>query len=475
MTCSTSCSSRALLAFAWRPAPAWRSLAEPRPRPAPAAADVPAATSGQASSRSRSRPRSRPPSRAAPHRPLPDREPLRLAAVPTRELLLAIEVALRQKLDLVGGDILEQFLSRHRLRWTGGLDAASRGGGPRRAGRRRGADHHGDLLAARPAADARPHHAARRHRRRPGHPLDRHGGPGGDDAPGLLGLGVIDDVKVLQEQLVTRLVGSLEAAATGRGGRAGPGLQRRPLAPAQIRYRSPLLDEHHGTRGRAPLPQPDPPARRRRGGGARGGPTAGRLGALPGARAGRGARRHAAQPAHHPGRRLPARPPGCSSAPWRWTCSSPGRSSTSRSPAGPPGPSVRFSVVGLDGGSGEVVWHSTSYGRGDDGVVFFGLGRIVATDRAGLPDGRRDGGRDCLAGVDRARCRRSTGSSAAGCSTRSRSIDTVPDVARSHCTIPPGLQEIFQAEIARLSSMTQGMCIAEPGPWPATYCANRTW
>jgi hypothetical protein len=41
------------------------------------------------------------------------------------------------------------------------------------------------------------------------------------------------------------------------------------------------------------------------------------------------------------------------------------------------GPTLRFSTVLLDGGTGEVVWHSTSFNRGDDGVWAFGLGRVA--------------------------------------------------------------------------------------------------
>ncbi len=47
---------------------------------------------------------------------------------------------------------------------------------------------------------------------------------------------------------------------------------------------------------------------------------------------------------------------------------------------GAQGITIRFSLVLLDGGSGEVVWHSSSYNRGDDGVFAFNLGQIATAD-----------------------------------------------------------------------------------------------
>jgi hypothetical protein len=40
------------------------------------------------------------------------------------------------------------------------------------------------------------------------------------------------------------------------------------------------------------------------------------------------------------------------------------------------GPTIRFSATMLEAGSGEVLWRSRSANRGDDGVFFFGMGRI---------------------------------------------------------------------------------------------------
>ena len=44
---------------------------------------------------------------------------------------------------------------------------------------------------------------------------------------------------------------------------------------------------------------------------------------------------------------------------------------------------VAFSAQMLDGTSGRVLWRAVSYDRGDDGVFFFGLGRLAtASDLA---------------------------------------------------------------------------------------------
>jgi TolB-like protein len=44
-------------------------------------------------------------------------------------------------------------------------------------------------------------------------------------------------------------------------------------------------------------------------------------------------------------------------------------------------PHVGFTVLVLDRNRGEVVWESTSYNRGDDGVFFFDVGRVAAVGR----------------------------------------------------------------------------------------------
>jgi hypothetical protein len=203
----------------------------------------------------------------------------------------------------------------------------------------------------------------------------------GDDAPGLLRLGVIDDLKVLQDQLITRLVGSLEAAATGRGSRAGQACSGGLWHQPKIRFRSPLLDEHHGARA-AVLPFLNRAGRR----------GAGEVVALEVVRQLVASGRYRVlEPGVVRDYMLRSRlimPGGVSLETARMFVGAlgvdllvNGTIFDFEEAGGLTGPSIRFSVVGLDGGSGEVVWSSTSYGRGDDGVMFFGLGRILATDR----------------------------------------------------------------------------------------------
>jgi hypothetical protein len=46
---------------------------------------------------------------------------------------------------------------------------------------------------------------------------------------------------------------------------------------------------------------------------------------------------------------------------------------------GKQGSVINFTATLLEGGTGEVMWHSTSSNRGDDGVFFFDLGRIATS------------------------------------------------------------------------------------------------
>jgi hypothetical protein len=43
------------------------------------------------------------------------------------------------------------------------------------------------------------------------------------------------------------------------------------------------------------------------------------------------------------------------------------------------GSTIQFVATMLEGGTGEVLWQSTSFNRGDDGVFMFGLGRVATS------------------------------------------------------------------------------------------------
>lgn len=155
--------------------------------------------------------------------------------VPLRAITAQVERAMGAAgLKTVGGDAVEAYLERHRLRFTGGVDgpaaAAARGelgvdgllittveeyeleGPPRLAITFR-------LISA--SEDARI--------------LWTDGfGRAGDDSPGLLGLGVVRDYRRLEARELARMTRSLTRALDGRGPRAPP-------CPAEGRFAPSVL------------------------------------------------------------------------------------------------------------------------------------------------------------------------------------------------------------------------------------------
>lgn len=162
------------------------------------------------------------------------------APAPLRELRARLDEALQDRgVALVPGQQVEAFLARHRIRWTGGIDAEAakaaavelgatavlvtavdlyQSGTPPSVGMR------ARLVAA--AADAKVLWVdARAHV--------------GDESPGLFELGIVNDVEKLQEKTISELTGSLAAFLSGRGpsasacsgGRFGP----------QASYRAPRI------------------------------------------------------------------------------------------------------------------------------------------------------------------------------------------------------------------------------------------
>jgi hypothetical protein len=305
-------------------------------------------------------------------------ENLSATPVPTRDLLEPLAAALaRAGVDVVFGAPVDAFLERHRIRVTGSLDAAGA-----RAARNEmrvdgvaltslelysttGGPQISLLLRVVAAGDA------------PEVVWMEGVAMTGQDEPGLLDLGVVDKIPPLQREALARLAQSLGAFAAGRP----PSLERCPAERRfrpRVTYRSKLLDR--GGRFRvAVLPFVNETPRR----------FAGEAIAL------------------HLVRALVAAP--------RFDVVEPGvvrdqmlehriilerglsltnardlfrvvdadlvlvgevREYAESGGAGG-APAVHFTVRVLDRNTETMVWESTSYNRGDDGVFFFGQGRIT--------------------------------------------------------------------------------------------------
>jgi hypothetical protein len=292
-----------------------------------------------------------------------------------REVQTAIEVALRRKFDVVSGDILEQFLSRHRLRFTGGVD-------PEIAVAAReelGADAIlvSSLLSYRGVAPPvfgltmRLVSAAER-------PtilwIDQQSFAG-DESPGLLRLGVVDSLRVATVRVVDRLVRSLDLAMAGHATepQCGGGSRYRP----RVRFRHEVVP---GGAGYTVAVVPFLNRTSRRG--------AGEIVALEFVRQlVDSGEYHVLEPGVVRQYMLRSRviiPGGVSLETTRMFLGAlevdlvlAGTVLDYAEAVGPSGPTLRFTATLLEGRGGEVVWHSSSFNRGDDGVRFFGLGRVA--------------------------------------------------------------------------------------------------
>ncbi|HSN92773.1 MAG TPA: hypothetical protein VLS93_16190 [Anaeromyxobacteraceae bacterium] len=301
-------------------------------------------------------------------------------AVSTRDLQLAVELALRRKFDVVSGDILEEFLSRHRLRFTGGVNRET-------------------ALAARDDLGADAILVTSLVSHRPVSPpsigmtmrlvsageepiilwMD-HASFSGDEAPGLLGLGLVDSMKEARERAIRRLVASLERTMDGDEP-DGPGCGGGYLYDPKVRFRSPMLDDGAG-RTLAVLPFLNRSGRR----------GAGEAVSLEFVRqlVATGQFR-ILEPGLVREYMLRARvtmPGGVSLETTRLLLGAmevdlvlSGVVLDYAEGQGARGPTIRFTASMLEGQGGGLVWQSRSFNKGDDGVLFFGLGRVATAGK----------------------------------------------------------------------------------------------
>jgi TolB-like protein len=294
-------------------------------------------------------------------------------AAPTDALLAAVAAALEDRFELVRGDVLERFLAKHRLRHTGGIDAE---------------DAH--AAQAELGADAILITSLQLYRSDP--PLlglaMRLVSTGdepvilwmdsvvrsGDEAPGLLGLGLVSSMAVIEQRVLAEMTGSLAdyLDAKPAADRCVPDRWRAP----RVRFRATSLDdgERHTV---AVVPFLNLTART----------GAGDALAMEFVRQLVATGRYRVlEPGVVRGYLLRARvimPAGVSLETTRMLLGGLGVELVLSGAVldhdetlGNQSARVRFGATLLDGGSGDVVWNSSSFSRGDDGVFFFGLGRI---------------------------------------------------------------------------------------------------
>jgi hypothetical protein len=299
-------------------------------------------------------------------------------SVPTRELRDAVELALaRRGVEVVSGDLVERFLARYRLRYTGGIDGAA----AKAAGEEMGVDGVIITSVEQYVAGESPRLALTLRLVAANDQATLLWVDGisraGDEKPGLLGLGIIGDMRKLEAKVLPRLADSLGRFLEGHGPAAPPcpdGGRFRPKVP----YRSPMMDPKQ-TYTVAVVPFRNLTARR--------GP--GEVVALTFVR----------QMAAVPNFKV-LEPGVVRDLLLRFRIIMEGGVSVDqvRTILGALGadlvvagdvfefvasgvPNVNFNATILEGHTGRIVWQSTSYNRGDDGVFFFDAG-MVSTSSA---------------------------------------------------------------------------------------------
>jgi TolB-like protein len=293
-------------------------------------------------------------------------------AVPTRELRAAIELALaRRGVDVVSGELVERYLAKHRLRYTGGIDGAA----AQAAGEDMGVDHviitNVEQYVETPPRLALTLRLVGATAEAPLLWVDGIS-RAGNESPGLLGLGLIPDMASLERAVLPALADSLVRHLENRGPAAPQCPDGRRFRP-KIPYRSPLL-EANKTYSVAVVPFRNLTTRR----------FAGDVLALTFAR----------QMAAVPNFKV-IEPGVVRELLLRFRIIMEGGVSVDqvRSIVGTLGadlvvagdvlefdaggaPRLNFTVSVLDGHSNRTVWQSTSYNTGDDGVFFYDVGRV---------------------------------------------------------------------------------------------------
>jgi TolB-like protein len=317
-------------------------------------------------------------------------------AAPVKDLRDALAATLSARVDVLTGDALERFLSRHRVRYTGGIDAAV----ARAAREELGADA---LLvtsmtiykASNPPALGLTVRLVSAEDEPAILWMDSFAFAG-DQAPGLLGLGRVERFGRVQDRVLSRLARGLGAFLDGE--RRDAGCDGRGYGP-KVRYRSPALDGR-GRRTLAVVPFLDHSKR----------DGAGEAVALEFVRQLVATGRfRVLEPGVVRDYMLRARmimPGGVSLETTRLMVGHfgvelvlSGLVLDYEETGGKVGSTVRFRATMLDGETGDVVWNSSSYNRGDDGVFLFQLGRVGTSqdltcrmvtsvvDRLGRPGG----------------------------------------------------------------------------------------
>jgi hypothetical protein len=186
------------------------------------------------------------------------------ARVDERDIARGLEVALaRAGLEVVSGDAVEEFLARHRLRYTGGVD------GPAAVAARDELGVDGVIVTSLGlyTEEAPPKIGLTMRLVSAGEDpsilwMDS-AAAAGDESPGLFGLGLTSSVQKLQREVVSKLSRSLVRFLDAKEERSAPPCQAEGTFEPRVAFRSAVL--HSGAFSVAVLPFVDQTRRRNAG------------------------------------------------------------------------------------------------------------------------------------------------------------------------------------------------------------------